>query len=112
MAVDSFITLHTARSIHRVLADSIVCVHCDSYICEIVLDNGTTITTAKPLCYYEDTLPKAVFVKINRNYLVNVNHIVEIRLAGARERTCYLSNGKELSISYRRWPGLKQLILK
>ena len=112
MAADLVIPLQTPRSIHLVQADDIICIQCESYVCDVTLVNDTVIPVAKPLCYYEGILPEASFVRISRSHIINVKHIVEIRTIDVRKRTCHLSNGEELIISYRRWPDLKRRILK
>lgn len=94
------------------MIDDITYIHCDSSVSEVVLTNKTVISTARNLLYYEAILPESLFVRISRNYIVNVDCIVEIRSDGARRRTCILYGGKELTISYRRWPNLRRLIVK
>ncbi len=112
MNTDSFITLQTSRSIHRVMMDDITYVHCDSSVSEVVLYNKTVIPTARPLLYFESMLPDSIFVRISRNCIVNVNYLVEVRSEGTRKKTCILSGGRELAVSYRRWPDLRALILR
>lgn len=110
MRTETVITLHSSRSIHRVKAEDILLIHCDSSICDIVLLSGQVILVSKPLNYFESILSESWLVRINRSDIVNFNHIVEIRIEGTRKKTCVLSNGKSLPISYRKWPILKKLI--
>lgn len=111
MDAGTIITLHSLRSIHRVRIDDIVQIHYDSSICDVVLNNGVVILIAKSLNYFEEILPKSQFIRINRSDIVNFNHIIEIRSDGTRTKICVLSNDKELQVSYRRWPILRDQIL-
>ena len=110
MNAGTVITLHSLHSIHRVKAEDILLIHCDSSICDVVLLSGQVILVSKPLNYFESILSVSWLVRINRSDLVNFNHIVEIRKEGTRKKTCVLSNGKCLPISYRKWSALKELI--
>ena len=110
MPEHSFITLKTQQSIHRLSVEKIAYVICDLSVCDVSLIDGATYTVLKPLRYFETVLPDSVFVRINRNVIININQILKIHPEGVRKRICELPNGKVFPVSYRRWASLRRLI--
>ena len=66
----------------------------------VQLASGKVLTCARTLKEVEAILPDRDFVRIHHSYIVNLDHVRQIRVTP--DVLVLLSNGKELSVSRRR----------
>jgi two-component system LytT family response regulator len=66
-----------------------------------VITKREEFSIAKPLKLYETELAKNGFYRINRNYLINLQHCTEIEING-KTAHAFLENGEKIKISVRR----------
>ncbi|UYQ94925.1 LytTR family transcriptional regulator [Chitinophaga horti] len=69
-----------------------------------------TYLTAHGISYIEKKLDPALFIRIHRSYIVNLQHVKEIRRDHTR-LVVTLPNNVEVAVSRNYMPALKQLIL-
>lgn len=81
-------------------SSSILYCQADSNYCKIVFVDGKFLILSKTLKYIEDILPKEIFFRIHKSYLVNLNYIV--KFDKTNELFVKLSNGKQLPVSIRK----------
>lgn len=68
--------------------------------------NGKRVLVPRTLKYLEDRLPQTGFIRLHRNYAVNVSHITAVSRTrkGVEVR---LSNGQCLLVARRRWVEIR-----
>jgi two-component system, LytTR family, response regulator len=94
------IALPTETGFELIKPNSIIYCGADSNYCKLYLSDGKIITVAKTLKYIEELLPKAIFSRIHKTYLVNLNYV--IRFNKTNELLVELSNGQKLPVSIRK----------
>jgi two-component system LytT family response regulator len=67
---------------------------------EIFTINNSKIIASKSLKYFENKLPKALFLRIHHGYLVNFHHLN--RIEKNEEMNAIMSNNEKLPISFRK----------
>lgn len=72
----------------------------DSNYCQIVCAGDKKITLSKTLKYVEELLPKSIFIRIHKSYLVNLNYVS--RFNKTNELNLELVNGERLPVSVRK----------
>lgn len=75
----------------------------------IVLDNGKIISSAKSLKSYETLLPKDLFFRVHKSYLINTQHIKEY-LKDGKERVVLMKNGQKITVSQPKQPEFKKFL--
>lgn len=72
---------------HRLYDDfEIIYLKALSNYTEIFTTNDGKIVLSKTLKYLHDILPKSVFVKCHRSYIINMHHVKEIHVKSIRPR--------------------------
>ncbi len=69
----------------------------------LIWANGKRLLMPRTLKYYEAQLPTDGFIRLHRNYAVNVSHIVAVRQLTRLSIEVTLSNGMRLAVARRRW---------
>jgi two-component system, LytTR family, response regulator len=94
------IAIPTSKGYELVQISNILyCEGMDNYN-KIYTVSGKEIVVTKTLKQMEELLPKEVFERIHKTYLVNLNCIAEYRRDNSYR--VILTNGKELSVSFRK----------
>ena len=73
----------------------------------LIWTNGKRMLMPRTLKYYEAQLPLDGFIRLHRNYAVNVSHIVAVCKLPRTGIDVRLSNGTRLSVARRRWVQIR-----
>ena len=68
----------------------------------LVWTDGERILTARSLCFYVDRLPAHAFVRLHRQYIVNLKTVAHLERGENGGFAC-LTTGERLPISRRQW---------
>jgi two-component system, LytTR family, response regulator len=93
---------------HFIRMDTITHLMCDCYLTTVYTENGCNYVIAKLLKEFELELSSYGFVRVNRNTIINILHIVRYKNLG--NRTVLLTNGVLIDISRRGMARLKEAI--
>lgn len=80
--------------------NSILYCEADSNYCKVVCLDGKKIILSKTLKFIEEILPKSIFHRIHKSYLVNLNYVS--RFDKTNDLKVELSNGDTLPVSVRK----------
>ena len=94
-------TIPNIASTKFIRIDTIYYCRADGRYSEFYLNDGKTLVSSKNLGDYQKLLPKTIFFRIHKTYLVNVNAIIEINKKDGY--ACMLKNGQSLPISKRKY---------
>ncbi len=94
------IAIPTDAGFEFVKISTIVYCKADSNYCQIICLGDKKITLSKTLKYIEELLPKSIFVRIHKSYLVNLNYVS--RFNKTNELNLELVNGDKLPVSVRK----------
>lgn len=94
------IAFPTEHGLELVKTNSIIYCEASSNYCIIHCVNGKKITLSKTLKYIEELLPKEIFFRIHKSYLVNLNFVN--KYFKGNESKVELTNGITLSVSLRK----------
>lgn len=73
--------------------------------------NGKKILLSRTLSYYQAQLPKAWFIRLHRNCIVNLRYVERLEIAGANQGgLVYLRSGDVLPVSRRRLSLVKRVV--
>lgn len=77
----------------------------------LIWANGERMLMPRTLKYYEAKLPTGRFVRLHRNYSVNLSYISDIKrtLSGVQIN---LSDGTQLIVARRRWTKIRMQLLQ
>jgi two-component system LytT family response regulator len=93
------IALPTENGFELLKTNVILYCEADSNYCKIVCLDGRNIILSKTLKYVEELLPKSIFQRIHKSFLVNLNYVN--RFSKANELLVELANGETLPVSVR-----------
>ena len=93
------IALPTENGFELLKTNAILYCEADSNYCKIVCLDGRNIILSKTLKYIEELLPRSIFQRIHKSYLVNLNYVN--RFSKANELLVELANGETLPVSVR-----------
>jgi two-component system LytT family response regulator len=94
------ITFKTETGYEFVKVNSILYCEAESNYTKVFFLDGEKLTLSKTLKSLEELLPKEIFKRIHRSYLVNINYIV--RFNKSSDFFIELSNGQSLPVSVRK----------
>lgn len=94
------IAIPTETGFELIKPNSIIYCEADSNYCKLHLLNGKSLIVSKTLKHIEELLPKAIFFRIHKTYLVNLNYAV--RFNKTNELLVELNNGQKLPVSVRK----------
>ena len=72
----------------------------------LIWADGTQMLMPRTLKYYEARLPTGSFVRLHRNYTVNMAHISSVERA-PNGVLIHISNGTQLTVARRRWTKIR-----
>ncbi len=72
----------------------------------LVWADGERILTARSLCFYVARIPADEFVRLHRQYLVNMRTIMRLE-GGADSGFAWLTTGERLPVSRRQWQAVR-----
>ena len=94
------IAFQTETGFEFVKVNSILYCEAESNYTKVVFLDGKKITLAKTLKLVEEILPKDIFKRIHRGYLVNINYVK--RFNKTNDYFVELTNGESLPVSVRK----------
>jgi len=94
------IAIPTENGFELIKPNSILYCEADGNYCKLHLLNGKSLIVSKTLKHIEELLPKAIFFRIHKTYLVNLNYAV--RFNKTNELLVELNNGQKLPVSVRK----------
>lgn len=103
------IAFPTENGFELIKVNSILYCVADNNYCKIVCLDGTKTTLSKSLKYVEESLPTAIFQRIHKSYLVNLNYIS--RFNKTNDLLVELTNGENLPVSIRKKEAFINAIL-
>jgi two-component system LytT family response regulator len=103
------IAFPTESGFELIKVNSILYCVADNNYCNIVSIDGTKTTLSKSLKYVEDKLPKSIFQRIHKSYLVNLNYVS--RFNKTNNLLVELTNGENLPVSIRKKEAFIHAIL-
>ncbi len=104
------IAFATEAGFELIKTTNILYCEADSNYCNIICLDGKKITLSKTLKYVEDVLPKSIFTRIHKSYLVNLNYVN--RFSKKDDFLVELTNGLSLPVSVRKKEDFINAILK
>jgi two-component system, LytTR family, response regulator len=110
MTAATQISIPHYKGSRQVLPKNIVRIEGSSNYSKIFIDNNEHLLVAKVLRWFEETLPKEMFIRPHRSHLVNKRFIKKIK--GNITKTLVLHNGENIVISRRKKGGLMQQLLE
>jgi len=96
------IALRTQRGVNIFDINNIMYCSSEGRYTFIHLNDGKQIVTAKLLKSIQMALPDALFCRIHKSYLVNINYVKEFNILN--NKTLILNNNEELKVSCRKQP--------
>jgi DNA-binding LytR/AlgR family response regulator len=98
--------------IRQYYLSDIIYINGTSYLSTIYVNNSDRQDTFSVLVgHLEEKLKPYLFFRINRNVLVNLRYLKQLRQCGGRPRLV-LFNDQEFRIAHRRLPDLRRLIME
>lgn len=104
------IALPTETGFELIKTNSILYCEADSNYCKIVCLDGKKIVLSKTLKFIEELLPTAIFQRIHKSYLVNLNYVT--RFNKTNDLLVELANGESLPVSIRKKEDFINAIIK
>lgn len=104
------IAFPTETGFELIKTNSILYCEADSNYCSIICIDGRKITLSKTLKHVEELLPKSIFQRIHKSYLVNLNYVN--RFNKTNELLIELTNGESLPVSVRQKEDFINAILQ
>ncbi|MCS3801099.1 LytR/AlgR family response regulator transcription factor [Niastella sp. OAS944] len=102
----NIIVLSDADCLHVVKIDDIMYCHSDNGYTTFYLSNGQAILTSQHLKAYEDSLPKNVFIRPHKSYLINYHYLQKYRKDGF----LILRDGMEIPLASRKKESILEYI--
>lgn len=100
--------LKTSGLLKKVFSDDILYIHCGDTVCVIHFCDGSSFSCCKPLSYFEEQLSECSFARANRQYLISLSRVCEIKNVSSRKKEAVMQDGTGIPISYRNWPGIRE----
>lgn len=104
------IAFPTDSGFELIKTNSILYCEADSNYCSIKCLDGRKITLSKTLKHIEEILPKTIFQRIHKSYLVNLNYVN--KFDKSNELIIELTNGENLPVSFRQKENFINAILQ
>lgn len=106
----NYLFLRTSSIQKRMCSDDILYIYCEDTLCVIHFGDGSSFSCCKPLSYFEEQLSECSFARANRQYLISLSRVCEIKNVSSRKKEAVMQDGMNIPISYRRWPGIRRLL--
>ncbi|MGE5812802.1 MAG: LytR/AlgR family response regulator transcription factor [Ignavibacteria bacterium] len=109
--IDDYLFLPTKNSYEVLPVINVVCILSEGVYTNVVSINGKKILVRKLLKEWEETLPEALFLRINKSFLINIKHIKKVEKWFNGAFRLYLNYyGDPLIVSRRYAARLKKTI--
>jgi DNA-binding LytR/AlgR family response regulator len=73
----------------------------------MIISNDGKYLKEQTMKYFESHLPKSLFVRVHRSYIVNIEYISAIESYGKQNQQALLKNGEWLKVSLAGYKALK-----
>jgi len=103
------ITVKTGQKLHIIPIQDIMCLQADGDYVQLITKEGTHLKE-QTMKYFELHLPKNIFVRIHRSYMVNIEYISRIESYGKQNQEIALKNGQYLKMSIAGYKLLKDAL--
>ena len=100
------IVVKSNNNIHVIKLDDINYIESEDDYVMIHTENGKHLKH-QTMKFYEEHLPRDMFIRIHRSFIVNINMIIKIEKYGKENYQVILKNGEELRVSRSRYQDLK-----
>lgn len=97
------------QKIHVINVDDIVYIQSDGDYVQLFTD-GHRYLKEETMKYFETYLPPAMFVRVHRSYIVNVEKILRIELYEKRNQLLTLTNGHKIKTSVSGYKLLREVL--
>ncbi len=104
------ILLNTNKAIHLVQIQNILYCKCNNSSTTFYLTNHEKISISRNIKEVEKQLADSDFFRSHQSYLVNINHIVEIKKTD--KYVIVLSDGSNIPVSIRKKKEILRILLK
>lgn len=104
------VAIPTEHGFEFIKPNSIMYCEADSNYCKLHLLNGKSLIVSKTLKHIEELLPKTIFFRIHKTYLVNLNYAA--RFNKTNELFVELNNGEKLPVSVRKKEEFLDVIIQ
>lgn len=101
------IALKNGQKIHVVLVQDIMCLQADGDYVHIYTMTGKYLKE-QTMKYFEEHLPSAMFIRVHRSCIVNVEAISRIELYEKQSQQLTLKNGQQIKVSQTGYKALRQ----
>lgn len=105
------IILSIGNRIVKVAVQDILYVVCEDHVCSLTVNCGRTLHISRSVQYFQELLDNHKFQCINRNVLINMHHVAELRRSSARRWSALMSDGSVFFIAARRQKGFREMFL-
>ena len=78
----------------------------------LVWSNGERLLMPRSLGYFLERLPGGAFVRLHRQYIVNLRCVAGVEGGTADGRVVRLTTGERLPVSRRQWVSVRAQLLK
>ena len=96
------ISLHVNGKVYLINPDDIIYCESEGNYCTLYQENSQKILITQNLKFVEDKLPPAIFFRIHKSYLINLNKVKELHKA---EELVIMTNGAKIPVSRQKKPG-------
>ncbi len=104
------IIIKNGKIIHRVGIRDLLYIQCVDYLSTFFIEGGIQYSCSKSLSYYTDLLGPYQFIRINRNILVNIDHVAAIKRGENNRKIAIMSDSSEHEVAFRRWKNFKNAL--
>jgi hypothetical protein len=104
------ITVRMGQKLHLIPIQEILYIQADGDYVQLITSEGKYLKE-QTMKFFEMNLPKKMFVRIHRSYIVNVGHIVRIESYGKQNQQITLKNGHWLKVSISGYKLLKEALM-
>jgi DNA-binding LytR/AlgR family response regulator len=103
------IMVKTRQTIKVIPISDIVYLRSEGDYVMIISNNGKYLKE-QTMKYFESHLPKSLFVRVHRSYIVNIEYISAIESYGKQNQQVLLKNGEWLKVSLAGYKALKSAL--
>ena len=101
---DQSITIKSGYDLHKIKLNDIVYIESDSEYVNFHINNGKKIMSYQSLKSLEKTLPKDIFMRVHRSYIINKNMVTSLKGKDL------VLNGKSIPVSTTYYDNVKETL--
>lgn len=91
LGADESLFLHDDKALRLVPARKIVCIQAEGNYSRVILNDGKSLLIYRNLNQWEQRLPKSLFARVDRSLIVNLIHILEVKVLDRNTGNLFLS---------------------